>query len=59
MRAAEVHLVAEGIETTAELEALQSLGIRYGQGYLLGRPEPLPAASWAGRWKGDLEAVAG
>ena len=39
--------------------ALQSLGIRYGQGYLLGRPEPLPAASWAGRWKGDLEAVAG
>jgi len=34
-------IVAEGIETQAELEALRGLGIRYGQGYLLGRPGPL------------------
>ncbi|MGY1708492.1 putative bifunctional diguanylate cyclase/phosphodiesterase [Geodermatophilus sp. SYSU D00758] len=31
-------LVAEGIETTAELDALRALGVHYGQGYLLGRP---------------------
>jgi cellulose synthase (UDP-forming) len=31
-------LIAEGIETEAELEALRDVGVRYGQGYLLGRP---------------------
>ena len=34
-----VRLVAEGIETTAELETLRKLAIPYGQGYLLGRPQ--------------------
>ncbi|MBF6605984.1 MAG: EAL domain-containing protein [Chloroflexi bacterium] len=34
-----VHLIAEGIETTAELRALRGLAIGYGQGYLLGRPQ--------------------
>jgi EAL domain-containing protein (putative c-di-GMP-specific phosphodiesterase class I) len=34
-------LVAEGIETETELQALQSLGIDLGQGYLLGRPVDL------------------
>jgi len=38
-------LVAEGIETEPELEALRRLGIGLGQGYLLGRPGPLPAVS--------------
>jgi EAL domain-containing protein (putative c-di-GMP-specific phosphodiesterase class I)/DNA-binding NarL/FixJ family response regulator len=33
-------LIAEGIETDAELEALRELGVTLGQGYLLGRPEP-------------------
>ena len=33
-----LHLIAEGIETPKELEALLRLGIGYGQGYLLGRP---------------------
>ena len=36
-------LIAEGIETEGELAALRELGIRLGQGYLLGRPEPGPA----------------
>jgi len=31
-------IIAEGIETVGELEVLQGLGIRYGQGYLLCRP---------------------
>ena len=35
-------LVAEGIETEAELAVLRDLGITYGQGYFLGRPAFLP-----------------
>jgi EAL domain-containing protein (putative c-di-GMP-specific phosphodiesterase class I)/CheY-like chemotaxis protein len=34
-------LIAEGIETTEELEALRGLGVQLGQGYLLGRPRSL------------------
>ena len=33
-----IRLVAEGIETAAELRTITELGIWYGQGYLLGRP---------------------
>ena len=33
-------VVAEGIETAAELNCLISCGIEYGQGYLLGKPAP-------------------
>jgi diguanylate cyclase (GGDEF)-like protein len=36
-------LVAEGIETTADLRVLRDLGIRYGQGWALGRPQAAPA----------------
>ena len=35
-------VVAEGIEEQAELDELLRLGIRFGQGYLLGRPAPNP-----------------
>ena len=31
-------LVAEGVETQRELDALLSLGVQYGQGWMLGRP---------------------
>jgi EAL domain-containing protein (putative c-di-GMP-specific phosphodiesterase class I) len=31
-------VVAEGIERAEEKDALLSLGVEYGQGYLLGRP---------------------
>lgn len=34
-------VVAEGVETTQELAALENLGVHYVQGYLLGRPAPL------------------
>lgn len=37
-------VVAEGIETQAELATLIELGIPYGQGYFLGKPAPAP---WA------------
>ncbi len=40
-------VVAEGIETKAELEAVTSAGARYGQGYLLAKPAfPPPPVSW-------------
>jgi EAL domain-containing protein (putative c-di-GMP-specific phosphodiesterase class I) len=41
-------VIAEGIEDPAELDMLRELGVAFGQGYLLGRPEavsrPPPAA---------------
>jgi diguanylate cyclase (GGDEF)-like protein len=36
-------LVAEGVETEAQLEALRELGCAFAQGYHLGRPGPLAA----------------
>ncbi len=40
-------VVAEGIETDAELETLKTLSVPLGQGYLLGRPKDLAhAKSW-------------
>jgi EAL domain-containing protein (putative c-di-GMP-specific phosphodiesterase class I)/FixJ family two-component response regulator len=35
-------IVAEGIETEPELKALRDLGVRFGQGYYLAEPGPLP-----------------
>ena len=37
-------VVAEGIETQEQLDALRELGVGYGQGFLLGRPRPLGTA---------------
>jgi diguanylate cyclase (GGDEF)-like protein/PAS domain S-box-containing protein len=34
-----LEVVAEGVETDAQLRALQQLGCEFGQGYLLSRPE--------------------
>jgi EAL domain-containing protein (putative c-di-GMP-specific phosphodiesterase class I) len=39
------HLIAEGIETYEEAATLTRLGVGFGQGYQLGRPEP------AGHWQ--------
>lgn len=38
-------VIAEGIETEAELKSISSLGVTHGQGYLLGRPELNPIES--------------
>jgi EAL domain-containing protein (putative c-di-GMP-specific phosphodiesterase class I) len=35
-------LIAEGVETAEELETIRALGIAFGQGYHLARPQPLP-----------------
>jgi PAS domain S-box-containing protein len=37
-------LIAEGIETEAELAAVRALNVRFGQGFLLGKPAP--GAAW-------------
>ncbi len=38
-----IELVAEGVETQAECEALREIGVTLGQGYHLGRPVDSPA----------------
>ncbi len=40
-------VVAEGVETAQEWQALDALGVPAGQGYWLGRPAPLAdALAW-------------
>lgn len=36
------HVIAEGIETSAELSKICDLGIQLGQGYFISRPTPTP-----------------
>jgi len=36
----EIKVIAEGVETQVQRDLLAYMGCRYGQGYLLGRPEP-------------------
>ena len=36
-----VEVIAEGVETEAQLAALRDVGCSAAQGYLLGRPKPL------------------
>jgi EAL domain-containing protein (putative c-di-GMP-specific phosphodiesterase class I) len=38
-------IIAEGVETAAELKALRAIGVTRAQGYFLGRPVPLATAS--------------
>ncbi len=37
-------LIAEGIETAGELDALRGLDVAFGQGFHLGKPAPMPGA---------------
>ena len=41
-RALGIGVIAEGIETEAQRDALLAMGCEFGQGFLLGRPGPLP-----------------
>ncbi len=36
------HLIAEGIETRSDLATLVELGVEFGQGYLIGKPDAVP-----------------
>jgi EAL domain-containing protein (putative c-di-GMP-specific phosphodiesterase class I) len=43
----DLQVVAQGIEREDQREALLELGCELGQGYLIGRPLPLPLAAGA------------
>ncbi len=43
------HLVAEGIETRSDLATLVELGVEFGQGYLIGKPEANPVVPRRGQ----------
>ena len=45
-------LIAEGIETAGELEALRTLGVAFGQGFHLGKPATVPAVTLGRRRRG-------
>src|SRR5205823_3568670 len=40
-----VPIIAEGVETQEEVDALRALKVSYGQGFFLGAPGPLPVPS--------------
>ena len=51
-------VVAEGIETVEELEAVIASGAQFGQGYLLARPAfPLPELTWPAELGGAPQAA--
>jgi EAL domain-containing protein (putative c-di-GMP-specific phosphodiesterase class I) len=50
-----VGTVAEQVETEAQGAILKTLGINFGQGYLFGRPGPLPTRKFA--WASRVDAV--
>jgi EAL domain-containing protein (putative c-di-GMP-specific phosphodiesterase class I) len=43
------HLVAEGIETRSDLATLAEMGVEFGQGFLIGRPEADPVVPRRGQ----------
>jgi EAL domain-containing protein (putative c-di-GMP-specific phosphodiesterase class I) len=47
-------VVAEGVETMMELQALQELGCPYGQGFLFGRPVSATDIHFAADWRMDV-----
>lgn len=44
------HVVAEGVETRAELDAVREAGVHYVQGYFIGRPSLEPTAPPVPPW---------
>jgi len=50
-RALGIQVIAEGIETAAQRNALLRMGCEFGQGFLLGRPAPIE------RWADAVPAV--
>jgi diguanylate cyclase (GGDEF)-like protein len=51
-RKLDLEVIAEGIETPAQLNALRDLGVELGQGFLIGRPAP----AGTGRFRRQMPA---
>jgi EAL domain-containing protein (putative c-di-GMP-specific phosphodiesterase class I) len=51
------HLIAEGVESDAERQMLQLLGIRLAQGFLFGRPAPVGQLVSANRDPANLQRL--
>jgi diguanylate cyclase (GGDEF)-like protein/PAS domain S-box-containing protein/excisionase family DNA binding protein len=52
-------VVAAGIESPEAVDSLVSMGVLYGQGYLLGMPETIPSRSDRGTRRGGTERQRG
>ncbi len=50
-------VIAEGIETAAELKTVRALGISHGQGFFLGRPEKAPHKAIPGQLYDSVSAA--
>lgn len=48
-------IIAEGVETEAELSMLEKLGVDYVQGFLLKKPSPSAALILDYQWQGSLQ----
>jgi hypothetical protein len=48
-------IVAEGIETESELEALRGLGVAFGQGFFLARPGDMPGEHFSAALAGSSD----
>ncbi|AMP39403.1 phosphodiesterase [Ralstonia solanacearum] len=49
LKSAATSIIAEGLETEDELSVVRDLGIRFGQGFFLGRPQDQPAGDISAR----------
>jgi diguanylate cyclase (GGDEF)-like protein len=58
-QALDIDVVAEGIESQAQLDVLRRLGCRLGQGYLFARPAPAAALAAALDRRAGIRRIAG
>jgi diguanylate cyclase (GGDEF)-like protein/PAS domain S-box-containing protein len=57
-RALNLSIVAEGVETEAQVEKIRALGILLGQGYVFSKPVPLVDLEWQSHAVPERQAVA-